>query len=260
MAAVEALVDLVNFVRNPATAGNGTAPNQKSAEAASNAPKDTMVNKLGPPFAFSVWVAARMVLVHGSTVDRQVPPSIYPLLDTLREMGRYWKVAERYASLLTRVLDEYEASERARRDAGLSAPSTDSGRPGTPTAIKILADMRRTAFDLDFLISRQPRAPQGARNGLTPSRENAPGNGTATPSGMDTLSVAVRQPQQNELEYLDVFDFFNMPRLPAGFEGGGFGDGAQNGGQGMGGAANNEFNITNYMVDASSDWFVKTPG
>ncbi|KAF2100980.1 hypothetical protein NA57DRAFT_65300 [Rhizodiscina lignyota] len=276
MAAVEAMVDLVNFVRSPGT-GNGTNQSQKSTEAPSNAPKDNMVNKLGPPFAFCVWVAARMVLVHGSTVDRHVSPGIYPLLDTLRDMGRYWKVAERYASLLTRVLDEYESSDRGRRDGGLSAPTADGGRPGTPTAVKILADMRRTAFDLDFLISRQPHAQHSAvRNGYTPSRDNAPGNAAgngATPSGMDTLSAAasaaVRQPQQNELEYLDVFDFFNMPRLPVGFEGvggnGGYSsaesaqNGAASGGQAVGGTANNEFNITNYMVDASSDWFVKTP-
>ena len=102
--------------------------------------------------------------------------------------------------------------------------------------------MRRCAFDLDFLISRQPKLNNNTRlPSVTPARTPAP----------------------NELEYLDVFDFFNMPRLPVGFEGGGFvggGESAQNGaggGQGLGGAANNEFNITNYMVDASSDWFMK---
>lgn len=271
MAAVEAIVDLVNFVRSSGTTNSGNPSAQKASEAPSNAPKDNMVNKLGPPFAFCVWVASRMVLVHGSTVDRHVSPAIYPLLDTLRDMGRYWKVAERYGSLLARVLEDYEASECARKDAAMSVPASDGGRPCTPTAVKILADMRRTAFDLDFLISRQPHALHNAvRNGYTPVGDQTTGNETrngGTPSGMDTLSaaasVAVRQPQQNELEYLDVFDFFNMPRLPVGFEGGGFGgDGTQNssgGGQGLGGTANNEFNITNYMVDASSDWFVKTP-
>lgn len=201
-----------------------------------------------------------MLLVQGSTIDKHVSPQMYPLLDTLREMGRYWKVAERYASLLTRVMEEYESSERERAAAsGVSGSGLDgNGRPSTPTAVKILADMRRTAFDLDFLISRQPQTQHQGRNNFTPVPYNGNGNG---PSGMDTLSaaaVAVRQPQQNELEYLDVFDFFNMPRLPVGFEGvsnsGGFGDGG-----GQTGMVNNEFNITNYMVDASSDWFVKTP-
>lgn len=54
--------------------------------------------------------------------------------------------------------------------------------------------MRRCAYDLDFLISRQPRQYFGSKqaNTVTPARTPAP----------------------NELEYLDVFDFFNMPRLP----------------------------------------------
>lgn len=272
MAAVESLVDLATFVRNPGTANTSTAGQQPtSGSNASSSPgprySEGLLNKLGPPFAFCIWVAARMALVHYSTIEKQMSPSIYTLLDTLREMGRYWKVAERYASLLTRVLDEYEGSARVPRD--------NTERPGTPTAVKILADMRRTAFDLDFLISRQPRAPQQQQQqqhsssvsrssgGPTPAQ---PGNMLAQHSGMETLSaaaVAVRQPQQNELEYLDVFDFFNMPRLPAGFEGvGGYGDGSggPQAGQGAPGGVvnggNTEFNY-NYMVDANSDWFVK---
>ena len=108
-----------------------------------------MLTKLGPPFAFSLWVAARLLLVHGSTIDHQVNPTIGPLVETLREMGYFWKVAERYATLLQRVLDEYHESERA-------APGANGVRE-TPSTVRILADMRRCAYDLDFLISRQPR-------------------------------------------------------------------------------------------------------
>lgn len=147
-----------------------------------------MLTKLGPPFAFSLWVAARLLLVHGSTIDHHVNPAINPLVETLREMGYYWKVAERYATLLQRVMDEYSESERA--------PVPASGVRETPSTVRILADMRRCAYDLDFLISRQPRQYFGSKqvNSVTPARTPAP----------------------NELEYLDVFDFFNMPRLPSG--------------------------------------------
>ena len=62
-----------------------------------------MLNKLGPAFAFSLWVAARVLLVHGSTIDHQVNPAIVQLVEALREMGYHWKVAERYATLLQRV-------------------------------------------------------------------------------------------------------------------------------------------------------------
>lgn len=194
-----------------------------------------MLNKLGPPFAFSVWVASRLLLVHSSTIDHQMDPNIHILLSTLQEMGTYWGVANRYAALLQRVLEEFSESERA--------PATGAnGERVTPSSVKILADMRRCAYDLDILISRQPR--QLASSGVP----------TMTPS---------RQPAPNELEYLDVFDFFNMPRLPV---------------QGTIGTANGvdvsqaqnlsampemnvvtEYNnMTNFMYDANTDW-VKNP-
>jgi hypothetical protein len=95
--------------------------------------------------------------------------------------------------------------------------------------------MRRCAFDLDFLISRQPKPNSTARLlSVTPARTPAP----------------------NELEYLDVFDFFNMPRLPVSMESTVTYSAAE-GMQMPEGAYGNESNITNYMVDASSDWFIK---
>ncbi|KAK8092016.1 transcriptional regulatory protein [Apiospora hydei] len=150
-----------------------------------------LLNKLGPPFAFTLWVAARLLLVHGSTVEHKLSPQIAFLVDTLRDMGRYWPVAARYCELLQRVLDEHADSERALGTTGERI---------TPSSVKILADMRRTAFDLDILISRQPRHPAG-------------GGGGGAPSRLPSVTPA-RTPAPNELEYLDVFDFFNVPRLP----------------------------------------------
>ena len=195
-----------------------------------------MLDKLGPTFAFSLWVAARVLLVHGSTIDHQVNPSIVQLVETLREMGFYWKVAERYAVLLQRVLDEFQESERG--------PIGADGVRETPSTVRILADMRRCAYDLDFLISRQPRQHFGSKpNGITP----------------------VRTPAPNELEYLDVFDFFNMPRLPFTNAGeNGLGATPTNGN--MAGVAgypameninnSNDVNIENFMYDVNADWFV----
>jgi len=94
--------------------------------------------------------------------------------------------------------------------------------------------MRRCAFDLDFLISRQPKMHSITRPvSVTPARTPAP----------------------NELEYLDVFDFFNMPRLPVSIDGTTTYAATDGTMQLPDGASGNEFNITNYMVDASSDWF-----
>ncbi|KAM0444285.1 hypothetical protein ACHAPV_007650 [Trichoderma viride] len=193
--------------------------------------------KLGPPFAFTIWVAARVLLVHGSTVEHKLSPQISFFVDILREMGRYWPVAAGYSRILQRVLDEHRDSER-------------QGGGVTPSSVKILADMRRTAFDLDFLISRQPRHGAQGLGHLA----------SATPS---------RTPAPNELEYLDVFNFFNVPRIPLS------GDNVSGATEGLipnpdMTSANtnldhpqyqpNEFNITNFMIDASSDWLFKTDG
>ncbi|KAJ1333759.1 DNA binding [Microdochium nivale] len=259
--------------------------------------QSNMLHKLGPPFAFTLWVSARLLLVHGSTVEHNVSPRIAFLVDTLREMGRYWPVADRYCRLLQRVLDEhneFEASTNSPNQHGNATSSSSSknknnrGSVGTahavdprstPSSVRILADMRRTAYDLDFLISRQPRHVAGA------------------PSRLPSVTP-VRTPASAELEYLDVFDFFNVPRLPfggigngnsggngsdqhqvgsgSGVQGGiGGGDSAglnsmtngmpeaddkqtpanENGNDDGPGSMANEFNITNFTMDVDSDWF-----
>jgi hypothetical protein len=187
-----------------------------------------LLSKLGPPFAFSLWVAARVLLVHGSTIGHRVDTSINLLVSTLQEIGQYWEVGTRYAALLSRVLSEYQESQQT--------PTGFNGERVTPSTVKILADMRRCAFDLDFLISRQPKHNSSARlPSVTPARTPAP----------------------NELEYLDVFDFFNMPRLPVSIDGT-MGYPATDGNMLLPeGGYGNESNITNYFVDASSDWFIK---
>ncbi|RDW81999.1 hypothetical protein BP6252_03111 [Coleophoma cylindrospora] len=196
-----------------------------------------MLPKLGPPFAFTLWVAARLLLVHGSTIEHKLSPQIQFFVDTLREMGQYWLVAQRYTDILQRVLDEHRDSERS---------VGTNGERVTPSSVKILADMRRCAYDLDFLMSRQPK-----HIGMV--------------SRMPSITPA-RTPAPNELEYLDVFDFFNVPRLPVApgaevISGNGSGHGNTTSGemQQLPELSNgsNEFNITNFMVDANSDWLFK---
>ena len=165
----------------------------------------------------------------------EIDPKLKPFVDTLREMGAYWNVANTYASLLQRVQDELAESER-------NANTGTNGERTTPSSVKILADLRRCAYDLDFLISRQPRQPAAVRGrSVTPSRTPAP----------------------NELEYLDVFDFFNVPRLSAPLEGtpnGMSGNTLQvPGGQpytmpDMGGTP--DYNSSNFMYsyDPNADW------
>ncbi|KAJ5082133.1 hypothetical protein N7532_011176 [Penicillium argentinense] len=156
--------------------------------------ENNMLDKLGPPFAFTLWVSARLLLVHGSTIAHTVSPDILFFVDTLARMGYHWKVAERYSNILQRVLDEYGEYQQS---------GAIDGERSTPSTVKILADMRRCAFDLDFLISRQPRE--------SPSMTSAAGN---DPARASASAIPPRNLAPNELEYLDVFGFFNVPRVP----------------------------------------------
>ncbi|KAJ5356528.1 hypothetical protein N7517_011137 [Penicillium concentricum] len=153
-----------------------------------------MLDKMGPPFAFTLWVSARLLLVHGSTIAHTVSPDIIFFVDTLFQLGKYWKVAERYSNILQRVLDEYNEYQQS---------TAIDGERSTPSTVKILADMRRCAFDLDFLISRQPRE-SPADNGIGESHQ----------PHLPLASMPARNFAPNELEYLDVFGFFNVPRVP----------------------------------------------
>lgn len=215
-----------------------------------------LLDKLGPPFAFSTWVAARLLLVHASTMEHPLSSHIDVFLSALCEMGKHWQVASRYAQLLQRVLDEYQDSER-------------QGDGVTPKSIKILADMRRTAFDLEWLIAHQPR--HGAPNSFA---NHGPGNGVnAEPTRMPSITPA-RTPAPNELEYFDVFHWFNYPRLPAGGENAlyqmtpGMVESGTSGGLADGSAMNRTngevnggipvtaeyINFGTFAVDASRDW------
>ncbi|OCT44339.1 hypothetical protein CLCR_05445 [Cladophialophora carrionii] len=188
-----------------------------------------LLDKVGPPFAFAIWVGARVMLVHGSTMDHEVDPDIDFFVTALSEMGENWLVARRYSEILSRVLGEYRQSHRA---TGVT------GERVTPSTVKILADMRRCAYDLDFLISRQPHA--AAVKSYHPTRANTPA--------------------PNELEYLDVFDLFNFPRIPMTQEG------VENGNaQAMGQAAPPDLSamnaamIPNFAVpNPEADWLYHT--
>jgi hypothetical protein len=108
------------------------------------------------------------------------------------------------------------------------------------------------------------------------------GGGGAPPMSRFPSVTPARTPQPHDLECLDVFDFFNMPRLP--FSGETMG---ANGNQqvqppqqqqqppqqtpGPGGLVADpgttsqlvqpsEYNITNFMMDANSDWLFKQDG
>ncbi|KAL6414255.1 C6 transcription factor [Ilyonectria robusta] len=118
---------------------------------------------LGPPFAFSLWVAARLLLVHAATVGSLVDPRIVFFIDTLRHVGQHWEVANNYAKILDRVVQRERQSDMS------------------------FAAMRRSAYDLVTLTSATRQ------------------------SGVQQTSTQVTS--LSELDNIDVFDFFNCPKV-----------------------------------------------
>ncbi|KFG81303.1 C6 transcription factor [Metarhizium anisopliae] len=120
---------------------------------------------VGPPFAFSLWIAARLLIVHAATVGCPVDPKIDFFIDILAYVGQYWEVANNYARILARVVQRERQGE-----ASFSA-------------------MRKSAHDLVNLTSST------RRTGLDKTSSH---------------SVAL-----SELDNIDVFDFFNYPKIPS---------------------------------------------
>ena len=65
-----------------------------------------MLALLGHPFAFALWVSARLLLVHAATMECEIDPKILFFISTLEQMGQHWQVAGNYARILNDVLQE----------------------------------------------------------------------------------------------------------------------------------------------------------
>jgi len=61
---------------------------------------------VGPPFAFSLWTAARLLIVHASAMNCPVDAKIDFFIDILTHVGQYWEVADNYARILARVVQK----------------------------------------------------------------------------------------------------------------------------------------------------------
>jgi hypothetical protein len=71
-----------------------------------------MLALLGHPFAFALWVSARLLLVHAATMECEVDPKIAFFISTLEQMGQHWQVAREYARILNDVVQEGRTGSR----------------------------------------------------------------------------------------------------------------------------------------------------
>lgn len=152
---------------------------------------------LGPPFAFCLWVSARVLLVHATTTHAPIDPRMDFFITTLHAMGQCWDVAHRYATVLAKVVAEgqlnltlstpYQHHHNNNNNSNTNHPKSSNN--STRTTSKSYSTMRRHAYELNQLAAQKPRSV------LTPTSTRLTGT--------------------NELEYLDIFDFFNYPKIPS---------------------------------------------
>lgn len=104
-----------------------------------------ILDRLGPHYAWTLWVAARLTIVHSFKTKSELPTAdIDILVGTLSAMGGWWGVARRYATILIFVIEEHKRTTE-----------TTSFRKGHREGKRgrILSDMRWTASDLDYLMT-----------------------------------------------------------------------------------------------------------
>lgn len=91
------------------------------------------LQKLGPEFAFVLWVAARSLVILWTSgyesPQQSVPAELDLLLSTLRQMSTYWPCAGRYVEILQLAMDSRNV-------------------PGGNTILQIFNDTRRTSYGL----------------------------------------------------------------------------------------------------------------
>lgn len=122
---------------------------------------------VGPPFAFSLWVAARLLVVHAATAGGPLDAKVGFFIHTLGHVGQYWDVANGYARVLARAVQRERQSETSfavmRRSAydlaRLTASTRQTGRDETTAQAVTLGEL--DSMDL-FCFFNYPKTPEPA--------------------------------------------------------------------------------------------------
>jgi len=114
----------------------------KSVEAITNISSrfvDSLGDQIGWPFSWSMWTAARYLLVaayyQGSTV---LLVYFHSLLESLKKMGKFWQISKKYWRLLCRA-----------EDALKNRSATGDSENAEPTILTSLVDLRVPTSDLE---------------------------------------------------------------------------------------------------------------
>lgn len=121
-------------------------------------------DRIGWPFSWSIWTAARYLLTSAKAAGSvQLSSGFYILLDSLQELGKYWQISKKYWWLLYHASESfvttdadgrsltYSAGEAVSRRAGETHPPISSSeRPRNPQRIlSIITDLRVPTSDVE---------------------------------------------------------------------------------------------------------------
>ncbi|KAI7770669.1 hypothetical protein LZL87_014037 [Fusarium oxysporum] len=121
-------------------------------------------DRIGWPFSWSIWTAARYLLTSAKAAGSvHLSSGFYVLLDPLQDLGKYWQISKKYWWLLyhasesfvttdvdTRSLTSSAGEALSRRAGETHPPISPSERPRNPQRIlSIITDLRVPTSDVE---------------------------------------------------------------------------------------------------------------
>jgi hypothetical protein len=172
-----------------------------------NVAADDVGDRLGWPFAWSLWVTARHLLVaelHGAETTPQHHLDV--LLNALEQMAQHWQIAGKYWRLLNKAMGDLRSSS--------SSPQGQGNANGRSQLLALLADLRVSTSDLEDQFRTDPML-----HGALSSREQvashrSTGDAAGQEEGEDDTGPSSFPCE--ETSYMAVCDsWFSMPLFAA---------------------------------------------
>lgn len=177
---------------------------------------ETHGDRIGWPFPWSIWTAARYLLTSAQALGSPQPSSeFYMLLACLRDLGKYWQISKKYWWLLHHAAESLVAADLASRipTAGVGdgsshradempSPGAGQERPRNPgRMLSIVTDLRVPTSDVEdqFRVDPVFSVPSTSEGSAT----GAEGNGSPIESHREPPWPSERTNEPGHTPFLD---------------------------------------------------------
>lgn len=131
----------------------------------------------GPYYGFTIWVAARLLLVNAIRSEEEFCTELEELLLALSHIGSLWRSSAKYKEIID-LLKKEESEYRANGESvftiypSLALDEKDGGSLLSlhPESSRLLSDMRFNAYSLDVILSK--KIEQNKKDGISISPHN----------------------------------------------------------------------------------------